>query len=769
MSLELTSNDLQINFKMRELSGNKVYEFEDLRLDADHLLLFRGQEQLGLTPKVVETLLALIERHGEILNKDELMAIVWPDSIVEESNLSQNLYLLRKTLGHTSDGKPFIETLRRRGYRFSAEVRVTQNHFKTAETERPVKIERSDNIYSVVDWQRAGDLDADVATRREISEPAARGPKWKVAMLWGGVIAVLILGGLLAASIYTGKMFSSSRHQPSLAAPGELTFTHLTNGIDVNAATISPDGSYFVYHETEGDTQRLWLQQTGQSTRVELIPASTRRYASKTFAPDGRSIFFIATDKDAETASIYRIPVLGGVPAKIADDAGAIIAVAPDGMHIAFSRNRKDNSFSTIIIAGTDGTGERPLLTSPTGRLIGGGLSWSPDGNSIAYGQFDLTRPAVDGLCTIAAADPQSGATRELSSERWDGCGRMEWTRDGKGLLFIGSRKGETGTSQRDQLYYLSTETGGARRLTTEGVRHDVSSLGVTQDGSVLVLPFNRSSQLWAMDAGGNSATAREITNGLADGRAGIAPLADGRIGYIAKVGDNFGVWIADADGANARQITPESLDVEELRASPDGRFFYFATLDARPRLLRCAVDGSGLTQVMNDETFDVDTSLSPNGEWIAYNSVATVDGAPRHTLRLASMDGTSNVELTGLYAETPHFSPDGRYVSFVGDAGLTVITVPDGRLVARFKPEPVPILNVGARWTPDGKGLTYIVRQKGYGNIWVQPLDGSAPHTLTDFTSAEIYNFAFTPDGKRLIVARGYPIRDAILIKTTD
>src|SRR5438552_15474789 len=108
MSLELTSNDSQFNFKMRELSGNKVYEFEDLRLDADHLLLFRGQEQLSLTPKVVETLLAMVERHGKILTKDELMEIVWPDSIVEESNLSQNLYLLRKTLGNTSDGKPFI-------------------------------------------------------------------------------------------------------------------------------------------------------------------------------------------------------------------------------------------------------------------------------------------------------------------------------------------------------------------------------------------------------------------------------------------------------------------------------------------------------------------------------------------------------------------------------------------------------------------------------------------------------------------------------------
>jgi Tol biopolymer transport system component len=69
----------------------------------------------------------------------------------------------------------------------------------------------------------------------------------------------------------------------------------------------------------------------------------------------------------------------------------------------------------------------------------------------------------------------------------------------------------------------------------------------------------------------------------------------------------------------------------------------------------------------------------------------------------------------------------------------------------------------------PDGKGLTYIVRQKDHSNIWLQPLDGSTPHALTDFTSAEIHNYAFAPDGKRLIVARGHPIKDAILIKPTD
>src|SRR5258708_17015360 len=153
MSWELTSKEFQINFKMREVSEHKVYEFEDFRLEADHLLLFRNGKQLALTPKVVETLLALIERQGEVVSKDELMQIVWPDTAVEESNLSQNLYILRKTLDTTAGGVPFIETLRRRGYRFCGDVRFTQQQFKTPDASRLLVVERSDNIYSVVDWR----------------------------------------------------------------------------------------------------------------------------------------------------------------------------------------------------------------------------------------------------------------------------------------------------------------------------------------------------------------------------------------------------------------------------------------------------------------------------------------------------------------------------------------------------------------------------------------------------------------------------------------
>lgn len=105
----------------------QIYEFGRFRLDAAERTLLRAGEPVPLTPKVFGILLALVENSGRVVEKDELMRQVWPDSFVEEGNLTQNISLLRKALGETSDGKPYIETVARRGYRFVASVTKSGN------------------------------------------------------------------------------------------------------------------------------------------------------------------------------------------------------------------------------------------------------------------------------------------------------------------------------------------------------------------------------------------------------------------------------------------------------------------------------------------------------------------------------------------------------------------------------------------------------------------------------------------------------------------
>src|SRR6185503_9750050 len=99
------------------------YEFGEFRLDAEQRLIFRKGQPVPLAPKVIETLLALVERSGTLVTKDELMARLWPDTFVEESNLTQNVFQLRKILSEGKDGANYIETVPRRGYRFMGEVK----------------------------------------------------------------------------------------------------------------------------------------------------------------------------------------------------------------------------------------------------------------------------------------------------------------------------------------------------------------------------------------------------------------------------------------------------------------------------------------------------------------------------------------------------------------------------------------------------------------------------------------------------------------------
>jgi eukaryotic-like serine/threonine-protein kinase len=100
-----------------------IYEFGAFRLDAAERLLLRAGEVVPLTPKSFEVLLALVRQPGHLLEKETLLNTVWHDSFVEENNLADNIFKLRKALGEGENGPRYIETVPRRGYRFVAEVR----------------------------------------------------------------------------------------------------------------------------------------------------------------------------------------------------------------------------------------------------------------------------------------------------------------------------------------------------------------------------------------------------------------------------------------------------------------------------------------------------------------------------------------------------------------------------------------------------------------------------------------------------------------------
>jgi DNA-binding winged helix-turn-helix (wHTH) protein len=121
------------NFVERD---DHLYQFGPFCLDASQRVLLRDGRLVSLPPKAFSTLLALVLSRGHLVEKDMLMETVWPDEVVEESNLAQHIFMLRKALGETVGNTKYIETVPRRGYRFIASV--TERRKEVAEVANDV-------------------------------------------------------------------------------------------------------------------------------------------------------------------------------------------------------------------------------------------------------------------------------------------------------------------------------------------------------------------------------------------------------------------------------------------------------------------------------------------------------------------------------------------------------------------------------------------------------------------------------------------------------
>lgn len=102
---------------------HSVLQFGEFQFDPDALLLTRGSRYVRLSQKALEILAVLVKNAGSVVGKDDLLNIVWPDTVVEEGNLAVHVFALRKVLGQDAATAGYIETIPRRGYRFAVPVR----------------------------------------------------------------------------------------------------------------------------------------------------------------------------------------------------------------------------------------------------------------------------------------------------------------------------------------------------------------------------------------------------------------------------------------------------------------------------------------------------------------------------------------------------------------------------------------------------------------------------------------------------------------------
>ena len=169
------------------------YEFGPFRIDVQERLLLRGAEAVPLTAKAFDMLLVLVEHRGRLLEKDELMRRVWPDSFVEEANLSHSVHTLRKALGEGKDENQYIQTVPRRGYRFVARVsEVRGERVETAVKEGPLPPQGMEATEDSVNSDGSNrPAPAIPTTNPPVKTDAARRPK---TLLVAALVAAACLG-----------------------------------------------------------------------------------------------------------------------------------------------------------------------------------------------------------------------------------------------------------------------------------------------------------------------------------------------------------------------------------------------------------------------------------------------------------------------------------------------------------------------------------------------------------------------------------------------
>ena len=601
--------------------------------------------------------------------------------------------------------------------------------------------------------------------------------------------AVAVGAVLLVALTFVGFMiYRAVRKNDTLTnrtlAPFQTTkITRLTTVGTATAASVSPDGKYVAYATGEAvrtgfftrwpaGRSSLWVKQISTDSAVELIPSADVQYKGTTFSPDGEFVYYVITDENNPAGALYRVPVFGGTPRKILTRIHCPVTFSPDGEQLAFARNYENEGIDALIVAGTDGSGERTITERKGGDWIeSDGLAWSPDGKRIVFGAGTDVGGTHETLVEVPVA---GGEPKTIAPQKWKSLGRIAWLSDGSGLVVIAGENSNTSWSGTDaQIWHIAYPEGSARKITNDLNGYTHSSLGLTSDsGSIVTTQEDTSARIWTvpLDTSFSSDAAKQITSGKFDGRHGLSWSPDGRIVFITKVGDDEDVWIMNHDGTGRRQLTDDAAAEDRTVVSPDGRYIYFgSTRSGTQQIWRMDADGSNSVQLTRGEAINVEPSVSPDGKWIVFSAWKS---GPSLLWKMPA-EGGEPIRLTDNAAARAVFSPDGKFISCVffdaeqsGQWRLAIIPS-DGGKPTRLLDLSVQTVNTlgGVWWTPDSRALVYVDTHKGVSNVWRLPLDNGKAVQLTNFDSGQIFNLALSHDGRQLALARGGISGDVVRI----
>jgi eukaryotic-like serine/threonine-protein kinase len=643
---------------------------------------------------------------------------------------------------------------------------------KTLRKNRDERYQTARELFSDLnDLRQRSDFKAKVERSKSAEQPtsAAHAPaapvKLNTRSLWLVALVLITVTAVVLGLKYFGRNLLTSK---SAAPFSRFTVTRLTSTGKASSAVISPDGKYVVHVMGSAEQHGLWLRHITTGSDQEIVPSNGSPISNLSFSPDGDHIYFIR--RESGEVALSQVPVLGGNPKKLVTDIDTAVTISPDGKSLAFVRGDPPRNEASLIIVNADGTEEQKLVTHQMDDFFFRTActpAWSPDGARIAFGLRGSGPGSAYRNVTIVQVKDRT--EKQLTAEKWNAIEAIYWLPHGGGLVFTAIEK----ERRNAQIWYASYPAGELRRITND--LNNYQNVSLTTDGGSLVTVLSEgTSNIWISPVG-DTGSASQITSSIFAGLSGIAWTPDGKVVYGSRASGNADIWIMNADGTADRQLTAHALLNVVPRVSPDGRYIVFMSNRAGAmNIWRMDIDGNNpkqLTQGSNDRL-----PLCTNDS----KSVIFISDGPGNRSWKVPIDGGSPQQLTNYSVTGFDISPkDGRIVgSFLDEQAKPRrfrigVTASDGGTPAEVFdfPEFFGTLGPGffdqsIRWTADGHALTYIDTQGGVSNLWNQPVNGGPPKQVTNFKTDLIFFYAWSPDGKKLALARGHQLSDVVLIR---
>ncbi len=537
-----------------------------------------------------------------------------------------------------------------------------------------------------------------------------------------------------------------------------MSMEKLTNTGRIVLATISPDGKYVVNVADEGHGQQsLWMRHVATGSNAQIMPAAEVSYRGLTFSPNGDFLYFVRGEpQHPGVGFLYQIPVLGGTPRKLVDDVDSAISFSPDGRQMVYLRDSSSDASSTLIIANSDGTGERVLSKMPLPGYSD--PAWSPDGKWIAASVLD---PGTQNLGRIVLLNVDNGKEKTI----YAGTAILQkpaWMPDSEHLVFIFH---DVSSDWNGQVGEVAISAGKLHRITNDLNSYSNLTLGVTKDGKQLVaIQIAPQSAIYTMSSDPNgSATAKEIDN-HGDVRVGWMP--DGRL--LALDFDGH-ISVMNADGSNRSILYQEHLPMFGLSVCRDGANALFSMPNKQTKAINVfRLDlQSGAVSDLTKGTVDQTPTCSPDSKSFLYTSLLK----GKRLLMEMPIGGGEPKQLSDQIVQFAVFSPDGQQIAALISQGngvnfrsmIEILPAQGGLPVKTFPP--ITAISDVFEYSADGKSLYYPVTAKGVSNILSQPVGIETVLPQTNFDDLLIYGYDYDWKNKRLAIARGRSNTDVVLL----